>query len=262
MLVLLAIAAIAVLYFVVTVSQGRGGELVEFPPDVPPVELPEPGQLTAADFADLHLPMSLVGYHTQIVDETLQRAATAIGRRDTHIAVLERRVEELLAGRIQARQESYVRPSWAPIASPEPEPPVAPHETAEALFGAIGPHTSTRALSAEPPAEAPAEQPAGPSTEERGPFEEPDKREPATPVTQDRGAFETPSKERGALEAPSQDEGVSGASEAPAEDRGAFEEAPKDRGAFEAAGGRSGSRGAAKRAGRAAGERPDPEDAP
>ncbi|WP_248963719.1 hypothetical protein [Sphaerisporangium perillae] len=114
MLVLLAVAAVAVLYCVVTVSQGRGGELTEFAPDVPPLDLPAPGLLTAVDFMALQLPVSLVGYHTQTVDETLQRAATALGERDTHIAVLEQRVAELLAGRVQARQEAYTRPSWAP----------------------------------------------------------------------------------------------------------------------------------------------------
>ncbi|WP_344944704.1 hypothetical protein [Sphaerisporangium flaviroseum] len=117
MLVLLAVAAVAVLLCVVMVSQGRGGELTEFAPDVPPLDLPDPGQLTAVDFMALQLPVSLVGYHTQSVDETLQRAATALGERDTHIAVLEQRVAELLAGRLQARQESYARPSWAPGAT-------------------------------------------------------------------------------------------------------------------------------------------------
>nr|BFE83422.1 hypothetical protein GCM10020093_060230 [Planobispora longispora] len=54
----------------------------------------------------LQLPVSLVGYHTQSVDETLQRVANALSERDTRIAVLEQRVAELLAGRLQARQEA------------------------------------------------------------------------------------------------------------------------------------------------------------
>ncbi|MEV7967539.1 hypothetical protein AB0O34_16365 [Sphaerisporangium sp. NPDC088356] len=130
MLVLLAVAALAVLFCVVLVSQGRGGELTEFAPDVPPLDLPEPGQLTAVDFMALQLPVSLVGYHTQSVDETLQRAATALGERDTHIAVLEQRVAELLAGRLQARQESYARPSWAP----DPSEPATEQELATGAF--------------------------------------------------------------------------------------------------------------------------------
>ena len=136
-LVLLVVAAVAVLYCVVVVSQGRGGEMTEFVPDVPPLNLPEPGQLTAVDFMSLQLPVSLVGYHTQSVDETLQRAATALGERDTHIAVLEQRVAELLAGRLQARQESSARPSWAPGSSPGPaEPPLA-HEPPMSLTGSL-----------------------------------------------------------------------------------------------------------------------------
>ncbi|WP_157249521.1 hypothetical protein [Nonomuraea typhae] len=110
MLVVLAIAALAILACVVLVSLGKGGELTEFPPDVPPLDLPEPGQLTAVDFMALQLPVNLVGYHTQSVDETLRRAASAISERDTRIAVLEQRVSELLAGRLQARQEVYAAP--------------------------------------------------------------------------------------------------------------------------------------------------------
>ncbi|WP_405141606.1 hypothetical protein OG589_31365 [Sphaerisporangium sp. NBC_01403] len=167
MLVLLAVAALAVLFCVVLVSQGRGGELTEFAPDVPPLDLPEPGQLTAVDFMALQLPVSLVGYHTQSVDETLQRAATALGERDTHIAVLEQRVAELLAGRLQARQESYARPSWVPGSSePATEQGLAsgPFATAEHplgegvaagthqnLFDAITPAPGLPAVPAEDP---------------------------------------------------------------------------------------------------------------
>ncbi|GGL08434.1 hypothetical protein Sme01_13000 [Sphaerisporangium melleum] len=151
MLVLLAVAAVAVLYCVVMVAQGRGGELTEFAPDVPPLELPEPRQLTAVDFMTLHLPVSLVGYHTQTVDETLRRAATAISERDTHIAVLEQRLAELLAGRVQARQEAHTRPSFAParttrlvaapypLAEPEPGPAPVSYGEPETLDGPAGP---------------------------------------------------------------------------------------------------------------------------
>lgn len=122
-LVLIAIAALAVLYCVVMVSQGRGGQLAEFVPDVPPLDLPEPGQLTAVDVMALRLPVSLVGYHTPSVDESLQRAATALGERDTHIAVLEQRLAELMADRVQARKESQPRPEWAPVPAADDERP-------------------------------------------------------------------------------------------------------------------------------------------
>ena len=123
-LVVLAIAALAILACVVLVSLGRGGELTEFPPDVPPLDLPEPGQLTAVDFMALQLPVNLVGYHTQSVDETLRRAATAISARDTRIAVLEQRVSELLSSRLHARQEVYAAPGGA--LRTDHEPPAAP----------------------------------------------------------------------------------------------------------------------------------------
>ncbi|MCG5216689.1 hypothetical protein [Streptosporangium sp. KLBMP 9127] len=110
MLVVLALAALAILAGVVVVSMGRGGELKEFPPDVPPLNLPDAGQLSAVDFVSLQLPVSLVGYHTQSVDETLHRVAGAISARDTKIAVLEQRVTELLAGRLYARQEAQAGP--------------------------------------------------------------------------------------------------------------------------------------------------------
>ena len=71
-LVVLAVAALAVLGCVVAVALGHGGEMTEFPPDVPPLDLPEAGQLTAVDFMSLRIPVALVGYHTQSVDETLR----------------------------------------------------------------------------------------------------------------------------------------------------------------------------------------------
>ncbi|MFC4587426.1 hypothetical protein [Sphaerisporangium corydalis] len=162
MLVLLVVAALAVLLCVVMVSQGRGGELTEFAPDVPPLELPDPGQLTAVDFMSLQLPVSLVGYHTQSVDETLMRAATAIGERDTHIAVLEQRVAELLAGRLQARQESYTRPSWAPDGEPGngQETATGPFQPGGNLFDPTVPSPGSPGVAA--PERAATEDPLGP----------------------------------------------------------------------------------------------------
>ncbi|MBN6051379.1 hypothetical protein JYK22_05485 [Nonomuraea sp. RK-328] len=123
MLVILAIAALAILACVVLVSLGRGGELTEFPPDVPPLELPEAGRLTAVDFMALQLPVNIVGYHTQSVDETLRRAASAISARDTRIAVLEQRVSELMSSRLYARQELYASPGGGPLTDHEPVGP-------------------------------------------------------------------------------------------------------------------------------------------
>lgn len=130
-LVILAIAALAILVCVVLVSLGKGGELTEFPPDVPPLNLPEAGQLTAVDLMALELPVNVVGYHTQSVDETLRRAATAISARDTRIAVLEQRVSELLSRRLYARQEVYAAPGGGPRTDHEPEAPATPRDLPE-----------------------------------------------------------------------------------------------------------------------------------
>ncbi|MEU8039268.1 hypothetical protein [Streptosporangium sp. NPDC049078] len=121
-LVVLALAAVAVIAGVTVVAMGRGGELSEFAPDVPPLNLPQAGQLGAVDFMALQLPVSLVGYNTQSVDETLSRVAGALSERDTRIAVLEQRVSELLAGRLQARHELN------PGSRTSPRGPEAPYE--------------------------------------------------------------------------------------------------------------------------------------
>ncbi|MFI7050062.1 hypothetical protein [Streptosporangium sandarakinum] len=127
----LALAAIAILAGVWAVATGRGDELGEFTPDVPPLGLPEAGQLGAVDLMALHLPVSLVGYHTESVDEALNRVAAALSERDTRIAVLEQRVSELLAGRLKARQEAYAAPLSGPRTEHEPEAPWGPTELLE-----------------------------------------------------------------------------------------------------------------------------------
>jgi hypothetical protein len=122
-LVILIIAGLAVLACVVTVSLGYGGELADFPPDVPPLDLPDAARVTAADLVAVQLPVGLVGYHTEIVDEVLQRVSSALSARDDRIAVLEQRVAELLADRLQARQEAYARPAEPPRIEHLPEVP-------------------------------------------------------------------------------------------------------------------------------------------
>lgn len=124
-LVILAIAALLVLGGVAAVVLGRGGELARFPADLPALDLPEAGQLTAVDILTMRLPVSLVGYHTRRVDEALQRTALALSERDTRIAVLEQRVTELLADRLQqTRREVYARP--APDEAEPPRPGTGP----------------------------------------------------------------------------------------------------------------------------------------
>jgi hypothetical protein len=169
-LVVLAIAALAILACVVLVSLGRGGELTEFPPDVPPLDLPEPGQLTAVDFMALQLPVNLVGYHTQSVDETLRRAATAISARDTRIAVLEQRVSELLSSRLYARQEVYAAPGDG--LRTDHQPPAAPMELSQ--DGDPAALVTQEAPEAKPDETLPAEDTAEDTAEHADASEHPD----------------------------------------------------------------------------------------
>ncbi|KAA9375014.1 hypothetical protein F5972_29050 [Microbispora cellulosiformans] len=103
MLVVLVIAGLAVIACVVMVSLGHGGEMAEFSSDAPPLGLPAAGELTPTDLMTLRLPISLVGYGTHAVDETLNRVSIALAERDTRIAVLEQRVAELAYGQPRAR---------------------------------------------------------------------------------------------------------------------------------------------------------------
>lgn len=119
-LVVLVIAGLAVIGCVVMASLGHGGEMAEFPPDVPPLNLPDVDGMTAADLVALRLPIGVVGYQTEAVDETLRRVSTALSERDARIAVLEQRVAELMAGRLPARREASAQP---PNTQPEAETP-------------------------------------------------------------------------------------------------------------------------------------------
>ncbi|WP_283135571.1 hypothetical protein [Rhizohabitans arisaemae] len=116
--VVLAIAALAVLAAVVVVSLGHGGELTESTPDLPPLALPE--SPNAVDVVTLRLPVGLIGYHTQSVEETLRRVATAISERDTKIAVLEQQISELGSRSVYARQDSFAAQGLTPVTEHEP----------------------------------------------------------------------------------------------------------------------------------------------
>jgi len=163
-LVVLAVAALAVLGCVVAVALGHGGEMAEFPPDVPPLELPEDGRLTAVDFMSLRLPVALVGYHTQTVDETLRRVATALSERDTRIAILEQQIAELRGARVPARQEAHAGRARPPHTEHLPRPPQGEPAELPALAGA-----ATAALGATRPLTPPegADAVATPPTGER-----------------------------------------------------------------------------------------------
>jgi hypothetical protein len=175
-LVVLVLAAVIVIAGVTVVAMGRGGELTEFAPDIPPLDLPEAGQLSAVDFMVLQLPVSLVGYHTQSVDETLNRVANALSERDTRIAVLEQRVSELLSSRLQARQEIHASPLSGPRTEHEPEEPKELSELKEFPEPSESSPGSPHRLSTEPPSEAQPESPHGSSA---GPPSEPESESPS-----------------------------------------------------------------------------------
>jgi hypothetical protein len=126
----------------------------------------------------LQLPVSLVGYHTQSVDETLNRVVNALSERDTRIAVLEQRVSELLSSRLQARQEIHAGPLTGPRTEHEPEEPEKLKELSEVEL----PETSESSpespyrMPAVSPAEAQPESPSGSPSE---PMSEPS--EPSEP---------------------------------------------------------------------------------
>ncbi|RSN08607.1 hypothetical protein DMB42_21655 [Nonomuraea sp. WAC 01424] len=193
MLVILAIAAIAILACVVLVSLGRGGELTEFPPDVPPLDLPEAGQLTAVDFMALQLPVNLVGYHTQSVDETLRRAANAISARDTRIAVLEQRVSELLSSRLHARQEIYAAAGAGLRTDHEPEAPTTPRELPETGDPVTSSGESV-VWEAEPELRDPSEEPEWRLPEDDKAAEEPEDQEKQA-KEKDESVHATPAKD-------------------------------------------------------------------
>ncbi|WP_344977421.1 hypothetical protein [Streptosporangium fragile] len=210
MLVVLALAAVAVIAGVIAVAMGRGGEMAESVPDVPPLDLPQAGHFGAVDLMTLRLPVSLVGYHTQTVDETLNRVASALSERDTRIAVLEQRVSELLASRLQARQEPYgdlpgasraEHERWKPAGEDGPsselrrempgadggaDEPTGPREVrGDARGGPLTEHEPAapddsaelrEVAGAEGPglAEEPSGETAGPSDDPRGPGEAPE----------------------------------------------------------------------------------------
>ncbi|RJL33444.1 hypothetical protein [Bailinhaonella thermotolerans] len=179
MLVVLLVAAVAVLVAVMYVSMGRGGEMAEFAPDIPPLDLPEPRSLTAVDLVALRLPVTVVGYNTRSVDDALQRVAMAVSERDTRIAVLEQRVAELTSWHADAGQApTYPRGPATRFAEepvlpePAPEPRVA-ELPAEAQARAqaeldTDPHAVFRVGPGVPAAE-PAEHPgAAPRPDARG----------------------------------------------------------------------------------------------
>lgn len=94
MIVLLA-TVVVVCGGIVVVAVGRGGQMVEFTQDAPPLELPSRRPIGGTDVALLRLPTGPWGYSYRATDDALRRIAHALTERDTRIAVLEQQVAEL-----------------------------------------------------------------------------------------------------------------------------------------------------------------------
>lgn len=98
MSVVLIVAAAVIAVGMIVVAVGRGGEMTEFSPDLPPHES---DVATAADVALLRLPVAPVvlgGYHRSYTDEVLNLVARAVTERDVEIATLRRQVADMQSG--------------------------------------------------------------------------------------------------------------------------------------------------------------------
>jgi len=92
--VILALAAAAILGFVVLAALGRAGEMATFPSDCSPLRLDD---LTAADVALLRPPLALWGYNVSATEEALGVIARSVTARDVEIATLRRELDDLRA---------------------------------------------------------------------------------------------------------------------------------------------------------------------
>ena len=164
--VVLLVAAAAIAVGLIVVATGRGGEMTEFSPDLPPHET---DVATAADIALLRLPVAPVvlgGYHRPYTDEVLNLVARAVTERDVEIAMLRRQIAHLQsaqdapsAGPGDAREPGAA----VPLGQPGPGWPAAPLVRGEAN-PAPPPETEPwSAWEASAPAEQPdADDPANP----------------------------------------------------------------------------------------------------
>ena len=95
----LVVAAAVIVVGMIVVAVGRGGEMTEFSPDLPPLETEI---ATAADVALLQLPIAPVvlgGYHKSYTDEVLNLVARAVTERDVEIATLRRQIADMQSAR-------------------------------------------------------------------------------------------------------------------------------------------------------------------
>jgi hypothetical protein len=130
--VLLA-AALAIMAGVVAVAMGWGGEMTEFAPDRPAMQI---RVTSAADVAALRLPLRPVGYQQHATEEALRAVTIVLAEREAEIARLRaelagpglpsasgRSTSELSGSELSASGEPAlppVSPASSPAASPAP----------------------------------------------------------------------------------------------------------------------------------------------
>ena len=119
--VLLILVAVAILVGVVGVAIGRGGEMVEFAGDYPPLETDD--LLTAADVALLRPPSALWGYNAAVTDQAFGRIAQVVTERDVEITALRSQLAEIRG--VPGADSADASDSPAPPA-PAPPAPLAP----------------------------------------------------------------------------------------------------------------------------------------
>jgi hypothetical protein len=196
--VVLIVAAAVIAVGMILVAAGRGGEMTEFGPDLPPLET---DVATAADVALLRLPVAPVvlgGYHRPATDEVLNLVARAVTERDVEIAMLRRQIAHLQsaqdapsagpadpAAHLDAIWEPRALPGADAAAWPDDAPPASssPFTGAAVPLGQPDPGSPAAPLMrreagpAPPPEEAQPWSPWEPSA----PAQPPDADDPANP---------------------------------------------------------------------------------
>jgi len=190
--VVLLVAGAVIGVGMIVVAAGRGGEMTEFSPDLPPHET---DITTAADVALLRLPVAPVvlgGYHRQSTDEVLNLVARTVTERDVEIATLRRQIAYLQSAQDApsarpADPPAYLDAIWRPGAFPGADAAAEPDDAREpgaaVPLGQPDPGSQPSPLVRKEasPAPPPAETQPWSAWEPSAPAQRPDADDPANP---------------------------------------------------------------------------------